>query len=285
MPLRTVASVFKKQKLPIQQELWVRADELPVPASSPFYEQLDRFLESVNFEEKARALCAPYYKPSGPGQPGVDPVVYFKMILIGFFEGIKSERGIESRCGDSLMLRRFLGFEIIERVPDHSTLSVIRRRLPVNVFKEVFGLMHPALAKMGLIRGKNVGADTSVIEANASMRRLTNRLTGQKYRAYVVRLAKTAGVDEKDSDAVTRFDRNRKKKVSNDDWMNPHDPDAKIGLSGQRFAYSFLQIPPRDGHPCRSANDFPCRVRRGLAPPSGHTKQAAPCGAGPLSYD
>lgn len=226
--------MFKKQQRIVQGELWVHADDLPVPASNRFYDALSAIFESIGFEDAVRDLFRPFYRPDGPGHPGVDPAVYIKMLLIGFFENIKSERGIEARCADSLMLRHFLGFAITERVPDHTTLGVIRRRVPGDVFEKSFALLLPVLAKMGLVRSAHVGLDTSVIEANASMRNLRNRISGEKYRIYVKKLAKEAGIDPKDEAAVSRFDRKRKdRKTSNDEWENPHDPDAKIGPTKQ----------------------------------------------------
>ena len=222
--------MFKKQKRIVQGELWVNAEEYALPASNPFYEQLDALLASIGFDDQVRTLCQPSYRIGGPGHPGVDPAVYMKMLLIGFFENLKSERAIEARCADSIMLRRFLGYPLNERVPDHTTLSVIRRRIPVDAFEKAFVLLHPLLASMGLLRGAHIGVDTSVIDANASMRNLRNRISSEKYRAYVKKLAKEEGVDIDDEAAVSRFDRWRKgRKTSNDEWQNPHDPDAKIG--------------------------------------------------------
>jgi transposase len=222
--------MFKKQRRTVQGELWVHTEDLPVPASNRFYDALTAVFDSIGFDEAVRDLFRPFYRPDGPGHPGVDPAVYIKMLLIGFFENIKSERGIEARCADSLMLRNFLGFAITERVPDHTTLGVIRRRVPKDAFEKAFALLLPVLAQMGLVRAAHIGLDTSVIEANASMRNLRNRISGEKYRIYVKKLAKEAGVDPKDEAAVSRFDRKRKgRKTSNDEWENPHDPDAKIG--------------------------------------------------------
>jgi transposase len=226
--------MFKKQKRMVQGEFWVNAEKYELPAANPFYERLDALLSSIGFDEQVRTLCQPYYRIGGPGHPGVDPAVYIKMLLIGFFENVKSERAIEARCADSIMLRRFLGYPLNERVPDHTTLGVIRRRLPVDTFEKAFGLSLPVLATMGLLRGAHIGADTSVMEANASMRNLRNRISSQKYRAYVKGLAKAEGVDITDEAAVSRFDRKRKgRKTSNDQWQNPHDPDAKIGPTKQ----------------------------------------------------
>jgi len=212
-----------------------------MPQQMPFWVKFQTLLDEIDFANKAREACAPYYTANGPGQPGVDPVVYFKMILISFFENIKSERAIEARCADSLAIRSFLGFDLTERVPDHSTMSVIRHRIPLEVFDAVFAIIFPRMAELKLIRGKALGMDTSVIDANASMKSLRNRMTKEKYRAYIKRLAKNEGVDPDDEAAVSRFDRKRKdRKTSNKEWENPHDPDAKIGPTkhgGTRMIY------------------------------------------------
>ena len=199
------------------------------PAASHFYAKLDQTLQSFDFAARVRGLCAPAYSDSGKGRPGIDPVVYFKMLMIGFFENLPSERAIAERCDDSRSARFFLGYDLTEHTPDHSTLSIIRDRLGEDVYQDVFLLILSALQTHGLVKGKNVGIDTSVIEANASLRNLVNRNTAEVYWDYVRRLAAESGIDPKDADAVRRFDRKRPKKMSNDDWRNPHDPDAKIG--------------------------------------------------------
>ena len=199
------------------------------PATTPFYARLDQTLDSFGFAEKARNLCAPAYSDNGRGRPGVDPVVYFKMLMVGFFEDIASERGVAERCSDSISLRAFLGYSLTQATPDHSTLSVIRSRLGEEIYDQIFVLILSALREHGLLTGKNVGIDASVIEANASLKNLVNRNTQEADGEYVQRLAATAGIDPKDADAVRRFDRRRPKKMSNEEWVNPHDPDAKIG--------------------------------------------------------
>lgn len=222
--------MFKKQKRVVQGEIWINSEELVLPEGNTFYDALNIVLGAMDFDESARALCVPFYRMSGPGQPGTDPAVYFRVFLIGFFEGIRSERQIERRCADSIMLHRFLGYSLTERVPDHTAIGLFRRKIPEEVFVKVFGLVLPALARMGLFSGKDLGLDTSVIKANASMRNLRNRFTGQKYRDYVKRLATEAGIDPEDASAISRFDRTRKgRKTSNKEWENPFDPDAKIG--------------------------------------------------------
>jgi transposase len=220
--------MFRPQALP-QPELFVSSCKLVQPASASFYLKLDQTLQSFSFAAEVRRLCAASYCSNGRGRPGVDPVVYFKMLMVGFFENLPSERGIAERCQDSISIRAFLGYDLTGNTPDHSTLSVIRSRLGVEVYDQVFVLILRALQEHGLVKGRNVGIDASVIEANASLKGLVNRQTEEAYWEYVRRLAAEHGIDPKDADAVRRFDRQRPKKMSNLDWENPNDPDAKIG--------------------------------------------------------
>jgi transposase len=151
------------------------------------------------------------------------------MLMVGFFENLPSERAIAARCADSLMVRRFLGFDLTEETPHHSSLSIIRRRLSGEMFQSVFDLILEGLVRHGLLNGKNLGIDSTFMEANASLRALENRNTGEAYWEYVKRLAAECGVNPNDISAVRRFDRNREgRKTSNDEWVNPHDPDAKV---------------------------------------------------------
>jgi transposase len=220
--------MFKAHILP-PPELFVPACRLVRPATSPFYTKLEQTLQALRFAEEVRALCAGAYSANGLGRPGIDPVVYFKMLMVGFFENIASERGIAERCQDSLSIRAFLGYDLTESTPDHSSLSVIRNRLGEDTYDAVFMLILRALQEQGLVKGRHVGIDASVIEANASLRNLVNRQTEEAYWDYVRRLAAENGIDPKDSEAVRQFDRKRPKKMSNQEWVNPHDPDAKIG--------------------------------------------------------
>ena len=220
--------VLKPKSLP-QPELFVPAARLVQPATTSFYTKLEQTLNSFQFGEQVRKLCAPAYSDNRRGRPPVDPAVYFKMLMIGFFENIPSERGIAERCSDSISIRFFLGYDLTQATPDHSTLSLIRGRLGEDIYQQVFVLILSALQQQGLIQGQNVGIDTSAIEANASLKSLVNRDTQEAYWEYVRRLAAENGVNPKDAEAVRQFDRKRPKKMSNDDWENPHDPDAKIG--------------------------------------------------------
>lgn len=221
--------MFAKKQKAAQGELWVAAHQLPSSPKATFYAKLDQTLESFGFAEKVRALCAPAYDQSGAGRPGIDPVVYLKMIMIGFFEDLPGERAIAARCEDSISIRSFLNYSLEEKTPNHSSFTIIRQRLGLEIYQEIFTLTLQALRAHGLLRGKNLGIDSSVIEANASLRALVHRNTEEQYWDYVKRLAAENGVDPDDAAAVRRFDKHRPGKGSNQEWQNPHDPDAKIG--------------------------------------------------------
>lgn len=224
--------MFRRKDHEQQPSMWIATSDLPATPAGAFYQRLDRAFAKLGFGEQARALCAPYYESDARlgGQPGIDPEVYFKMQIVGFFENLASERAIAARCNDSLSIRAFLHYDLHEATPDHSSLTRIRQRLPAEVYEHVFGLILVALKKNKLLKGKRLTIDASILEANASLRSLEHRLTGEAYRAYVRRLAEAAGVDVTDPAAVGRFDKKRAgRKTSNDEWRNPHDPDAKVG--------------------------------------------------------
>jgi len=222
-----------RQKTPEQAPaFWIATSDLPTTPAHSFYQKLDQVLTACQFGAEVRRLAAPFYDMDGSkgGQPGIDPEVYFKMLLVGFFENLPSERAIAARCADSLSIREFLHYGLGERTPHHSSCTVIRQRLGPEVYEAVFGLLLRALKKKKLLKGRHLAIDTSVLEANASLRSLEHRLTGEQYRQYVKRLAAAAGVDTSDPRAVSAFDRKRPgRKTSNAEWQNPHDPDAKIG--------------------------------------------------------
>jgi len=221
--------MFSEKKKAAQPEFWIAADQVVACAQSGFYGKLEETLESFGFAAKVRALCKPAYDKSGVGRPGIDPVVYLKMIMVGFFEDLPSERAIAARCADSMSIRTFLKYELHEKTPEHSSFTVIRQRLGLEVYQQIFTLTLQALREHGLLRGRNLGIDSSVIEANASLRALVHRNTEEQYWDYVKRLAAEQGIDPEDTAAVRRFDRHRPGKGSNKEWQNPHDPDAKIG--------------------------------------------------------
>lgn len=224
--------MFRRKDAEPQSSFWIPTSELPSTPVNTFYRRLDRALAETGFGDAVRALCAPFYESdtSRGGQPGIDPEVYFKMQMIGFFENLPSERGIAARCADSLSIREFLHYGLDEATPTHSSLTVIRQRLSPEVYERVFGLVLKALKKHKLLKGRKLGIDASVMEANASLRSLQHRLTGDAYADYVKKLAEAAGVDTSDPAAVRRFDKKRPgRKTSNDEWQNPHDQDAKVG--------------------------------------------------------
>jgi transposase len=221
--------MFSEKKKAAQPEFWIATDCVVTSAQAGFYGKLEDTLESFGFAAKVRALCQPAYDKTGVGRPGIDPVVYLKMIMVGFFEDLPSERAIAARCADSLSIRAFLKYELQEKTPEHSSFTVIRQRLGLEVYQQIFTLTLQALREHGLLRGKNLGIDSSVIEANASLRALVHRNTEEQYWDYVKRLAAEQGIDPEDHAAVRRFDRHRPGKGSNQEWQNPYDPDAKIG--------------------------------------------------------
>jgi transposase len=221
--------MFTEKKKAAQPEFWIAAEQVVWPAQSGFYTKLEETLESFGFAAKVRASCAPAYDHSGVGRPGIDPVVYLKMMMVGFFEDLPSERAIAARCADSMSIRAFLKYELHEKTPEHSSFTVIRQRLGLEIYERIFTIALQALREHGLLRGKNLGIDSSVIEANASLRALVHRNTEEQYWDYVKRLAAENGIDSNDTGAVRKFDRHRPGKGSNQEWQNPHDPDAKIG--------------------------------------------------------
>ena len=207
------------------------AGALPPATPDQFYRRIDRTLERMGFAQEVWTICEPAYAdPSRGGRPGIDPVVYLKMLMVGFFENLPSERAIASRCADSLSIRGFLHYSLTEATPDHSSLSIIRQRLSTEQLGAIHGVLLRALHEHGLLRGRKLGIDSSVIEANASLRALEHRNTAENYWDYVRKLAAEAGVDPTDPKAVRRFDKQREgRKTSNRDWQNPHDPAAKVG--------------------------------------------------------
>jgi len=225
-------TVFRKKTRDAAPTFWIATSDLPSTPADSFYQKLDAALRDCAFGDTVRRLAAPFYEMDARkgGQPGIDPAVYFKMLMVGFFENLSSERAIAARCADSLSIRAFLHYGLGERLPHHSSFTVIRQRLASEVYDAVFALILRALREKKLLKGKHLAIDASVLEANASLRSLEHRLTGERYRQYVKRLAAAAGVDTADPRAVSTFDRKRTgRKTSNVEWQNPHDPDAKVG--------------------------------------------------------
>jgi transposase len=206
---------------------------LPKSPGHPFYKKLNQLLAEAEFDRWVERRCQQYYvSEETRGQPSIPPGVYFRMLLVGYFEGIDSQRGIAWRCADSLSLRQFLGIPLEEGTPDHSTLSNTRNRLPQEVFAEVFQFVLGIAAAKQLIVGKTVGVDSTTLEANAAMKSIVRRDTGEDWQQYVTRLMREDGTITADHqptvEEVRRYDKKRKKRVSNDDWVSPHDPDSRI---------------------------------------------------------
>ena len=216
-----------KKRRSQQEELWIETRSLPKAPGHPFYQKLNEILGKHGFDDFVEDLCAPHYAEK-TGRPSIPPGVYFRMFMLGYFEGVDSERGIAWRVADSLTMRAFLGFELTEPTPDHSTLAKIRQRLPIELHQEVFNWILAVLAKEGLLKGKTVGVDATSLEANAALRSIVRRDTGQAYREYLETLAKASGIETPTREDLAKLDKKRPKKGSNDDWQHPHDPDARI---------------------------------------------------------
>src|SRR4029077_14301991 len=211
-----------------QVELMVGWTELPRSPGHAFYDRLQAVLVEAGFDRLAEGECAPYYA-SRRGRPSMPPGRYFRIHLVGYFEGIDSERGLEWRCADSLSLREFLRLGLSERVPDHSWLSRTRSRLPLEVHAAIFTWVLQRLGEHGLIQGTRIGVDASTMEANAALRAIVRRDRGEGYREMLNRLAKESGIATPTADDLIRLDRNRQgKRLSNQDWTSPTDPQAKI---------------------------------------------------------
>lgn len=212
----------------VQAEMWVAATDLPRSPGHVFYAKLNALLAEADFDRRVEALCEPYYADD-VGRPGIPPGVYFRMLFIGFFEGLGSQRAIAWRCADSLSVRDFLGVPIGKETPDHSSLTYVRRRLPFEVFVQGFQLVLDIARAKGLLKGKTLAVDSTMLEANAAMRSMVHRVSQKTWRQYLQTLAKEAGIERPTDDDLRRIDRKRKdKKVSNTDWASPTDPDSRI---------------------------------------------------------
>ncbi len=210
-----------------QPDLWVATTDLPHSPGHAFYDKLNALLGEAGFDPHVEGLCQPYYA-DGVGRDSIPPGVYFRMLLVGYFEGLDSQRGIAWRCADSLSLRAFLGIPLSEATPDHSSLTKIRQRLPLDVHQRVFVFVLQIAQGKGLLRGKTVAVDSTTLEANAAMRGITRKDSGEDWKEYLKRLMAAEGVEDPTDEEIRRFDKRRKKKVSNKEWESPTDPDSRI---------------------------------------------------------
>ncbi len=216
-----------KRKRERQKAMWVSASELPKSPGHPFYVRLNQALEAAGFDEFVEKACRGFYAPV-LGRPGLVPGRYVRLLLVGYFEGLDSERGIAWRAADSMAIRSFLGLEPEEAAPDHSTISRNRRLIDVETHRQVFTWIQERLGEAGLLVGKTVSIDGTTLEANAAMRSIVRQDTGESYQDFLKRLAKASGIKTPSREALARLDRRRQKKGSNEEWRSPSDPDAKI---------------------------------------------------------
>ena len=252
-----------------QPPLWIAASDLPMSPGHPFYVRLNAILDAAHFDRVVEAQCAQFYAPV-MGRPSLTPGRYFRLLLVGYFEGIDSERGIAWRTADSLAVRSFLGLGLDAPAPDHSTISRTRRLIDIETHRAVFTWVQERLVEAHLLRGKTVAIDATTLEANAAMRSIIRRDTGEGYVAFLTRLAEVSGIKTPTREALARFDRTRKKKGTNTDGISPSDPDGRVGRG--------VDSPPplRTGHA-----DFPHPAHRHTLA-TGQTQRAVD---GPVTAD
>jgi len=210
-----------------QAPLWIPTTELPVSPGHPFYVRLNEILDAAGFDRFVEEQCRPFYAPV-MGRPSLAPGRYFRLLLVGYFEGLDSERGIAWRAADSLAVRHFLGLGLDEAAPDHSTISRTRRLIDIEAHQAVFTWVQERLVEAQLLSGKTIAVDATTLEANAAMRSIVRRDTGESYQQFLTRLAAASGLKTPTRAALARLDRRRKKRTSNAEWVNPSDPDAKV---------------------------------------------------------
>ena len=210
-----------------QEGIWIAHADLASAPGHPFYQKLNELLEAEGFDEFVETRCAKFYAAKF-GRPSLTPGIYFRSLLIGYFEGIGAERGIAWRLADSLALRRFVGIALDEYTPDHSTISRTRRLIDLDTHREVFTWVLGVLADRGLLKGQRIAIDATTLEANAAMRSIVRRDTGESYEEFLRGLAKASGIETPSREELVRLDRKRKKRMSNKEWKSPADEDARI---------------------------------------------------------
>jgi transposase len=210
-----------------QADLWIATTDLAQAPGHVFYDKLNELLAAADFDRFAESLCQPYYA-GDKGRPSIPPGVYFRMLFVGYFEGLDSQRAIAWRCSDSLSLRAFLGIALNEATPDHSSLTTIKQRLPLAVHEQVFAFVLKVAQEKKLLKGKTVAVDATTLEANAAMRTIIRKDTGEDWNEYVKRLMAEEGIENPTDEEIRRYDKKRKKKVPNTEWESPTDPDSRI---------------------------------------------------------
>jgi transposase len=198
----------KRKRRANQASMWVATQDLPRSAAHPFYTRLNQIFDEHGFDPYVEGLCERFY--ADEGRPGLPPGRYFRLLLIGYFEGLDAERAIAWRAADSFALREFLGLVLPEAPPDHSTISRTRRLIDLETHQAVFTWMLQRLADAGLVRGKTVGIDATTLEANAALRSIVRRDTGESYQDFLTKLAQASGIDTPTRADLARIDRQRK---------------------------------------------------------------------------
>lgn len=240
------------------ETMWV-ATTLPRSPAIPIYTRVNALLAEADFDRFAEAECVPHYAET-QGRPSIPPGIYFRMLLVGYFEGIDSQRGIAWRCSDSLALREFLGLNVADRVPEHSSLTVTRQRLPLAVHEAVFARILQLAATKGLLRGKTVAVDATTLEANAAMKSIVRHDTGESWQQYIRRLAVDEGVVAPTEEYARRLDRRRKKRVSNAAWQFSSDPESRITElkdGGTHLAYKAEHVIDLDSEVILAPQTYP----------------------------
>ena len=210
-----------------QPPLWIAVSDLPASPAHPFYARVTAILDDHGFDRFVEGRCRRFYAPV-MGRPSLTPGQYFRLLLVGYFEGIDSERGIAWRAADSLAVRHFVRLALHEEAPDHSTISRTRRKIDLETHRAAFTWVQQRLVEVGLLQGKTIAIDATTLEANAAMRSIVRRDTAETYHEYLTRLAQASGIETPTREQLARLDRKRKKKTSNKDWTHPWDPDAKV---------------------------------------------------------
>lgn len=221
-----------RRKSERQRDFWVAEEDLPKSEGHAFYRKLNELLRVAGFDKHVESLCEEYYHDT-MGRPGIPPSTYFRMLMVGYFEGIGSQRGIAWRCADSLSLRDYLGIGLTENTPDHSSMTRVRDRLPYDVYESIFQWVMKLASEKGLLKGKTVAVDATTLEANAAMKSIVRHDSGEDWKAYIKGLMLEVGeieeTDDPTAEEIARFDRKRKdKKVSNEDWESKTDPESRI---------------------------------------------------------
>src|ERR1017187_4762038 len=227
-----------------QEDLWIAHTELASAPGHPFYQRLNELLEAERFDEFVETRCAKFYAKKN-GRPSLTPGIYFRALLIGYFEGIGAERGIAWRLADSLALRRFVGIALDEYTPDHSTISRTRRLIDLDTHREVFGWVLGVLADRGLLKGQRIAIDATTLEANAAIRSIVRRDTGASYEEFLRGLAKASGIATPTREDLARLDRKRKKRTANKEGRSPGGGVG--GLEKRREGRPHLAQKPEPG--------------------------------------